>query len=235
MEKFKAHLQSMRSMNSKISFNENIDALLFDNIKKPEVHFTATAYLKMKSLVAHSAKEIAWHGIVKKTETGNYLITDILVYPQTVTGVTVTTDQVEYQNWLFEHPDEVFNNIRMQGHSHVNMGVTPSGVDDALYESILEQLPENDYYIFMIANKSGDLNVMIHDLAQNVIFEKDDVAVKIYMANGHTINSWITQVMSDYITERVYTAPAVKSVGYGYNYDQHEFLTERGYQSKKNQ
>ena len=81
--------------------------------------------------------------------------------------------------WLMNHEDDVFNNIRMQGHSHVNMGVTPSGVDNSLYERILEQLDDEMFYIFLIYNKKGDKTFKIYDLAKNILFETGDVTVKV--------------------------------------------------------
>ena len=79
-------------------------------------------------------------------EKDTYLISDILVYPQEVTGSTVTTDQNEYEMWLMKQEDDVFNNIRMQGHSHVNMSTSPSSVDLNLYDGILSQL-DSDMFI----------------------------------------------------------------------------------------
>ena len=40
------------------------------------------------------------------------------------------------------------------GHSHVNMGTSPSSVDLNHQEEILRMLGDNDFYIFMIWNKS---------------------------------------------------------------------------------
>ncbi|MDE6150096.1 MAG: hypothetical protein K2F81_08405, partial [Ruminococcus sp.] len=91
---------------------------------------------------------------------------------------TVNTDQEKYEMWLMGHDDDVFNNIRMQGHSHVNMGVTPSTVDTSLYERILDQLDDTMFYIFMIWNKKKDKTVKIYDLKKNVLFDTSDVTVE---------------------------------------------------------
>lgn len=138
------------------------------------------AWEKMQLLVKEFDKEVAWHGIAERCEEKDtYLISDILVYPQEVTGSTVTTDQSKYENWLMSHDDEVFNNIRMQGHSHVNMAVSPSSVDLSLYERILDQLSSDMFYIFMIWNKRGEKTVKIYDLRENILFETADVTVTI--------------------------------------------------------
>lgn len=148
--------------------------------RKAKVIFKEKAWLKQDMLVREWTKEIAWHGIARRGDgEDEYIIEDILVYPQEVTGATVTTDQNEYQMWLMSQPDEVFNNIRMQGHSHVNMGVTPSGVDENIYDNLLAQLTPDMFYIFMIWNKRGDKTIRIYDNKENVFFDTNDCEVSI--------------------------------------------------------
>ena len=176
VEDFRKTLETAKLSDGKISFTKtigNVDA-------KAQLYFSDTAWQKMQTLVREFDKEVAWHGVAHRgeDETKNeYYITDILVYPQEVTGATVTTDQEEYQTWLYSHDDEVFNNIRMQGHSHVNMGVTPSSVDNSLYERILDQLDDTMFYIFLIWNKRGDKTIKIYDMAKNILFDTKDVEV----------------------------------------------------------
>ncbi len=185
----------MKTMTKNLNFSIDLSQLLDESgVKKPVLHFTNDAYLKMKSLVNGCKDEIAWHGTVTKC-ANHYLVDDILVYPQTVTGTTVNTDQTEYSMWLMQQPDEIFPRIRLQGHSHVNMQTSPSGVDTAWYEAILEQIKDNDFYIFLILNKSGDLNVWIHDLAQNIIFEKADITIGVRLSDNSLLNVWSAETM----------------------------------------
>lgn len=174
---FEDAVKTMKLSNGRFSFSKS-----FASIKRDaKVVFKKQAWDKMQGLIKGFSEEVAWHGVAYRGPDGTdeYYITDILVYPQEVTGATVTTDQEKYQTWLMSHDDEVFNNIRMQGHSHVNMGVTPSGVDNNLYESILEQLGEDMFYIFLIYNKKGDKTFKIYDLKKNVLFETTDVKVEV--------------------------------------------------------
>ena len=69
--------------------------------------------------------------------------------------------------------------MRMQGHSHVNMSVSPSGVDSGHREKILDQLDADMFYIFMIWNKRLDTHTLIYDMANNVLYEDGDITVKI--------------------------------------------------------
>lgn len=155
--------------------------------RKATLYYTDQAWAKQSALLREFDKEVAWHGVATRgdnPELDEYLIEDILVYPQEVTGATVTTDQEKYQTWLYEHDDDVFNNIRMQGHSHVNMGTSPSSVDLALYEKILSQLDDDMFYIFVIWNKRLEKTVKIYDLKKNVLFETEDVTVKVFQEEG---------------------------------------------------
>jgi hypothetical protein len=103
-----------------------------------------------------------------------------------------------------DHDDDVFNNIRMQGHSHVNMSVSPSGVDTSLYERILNQLDDTMFYIFLIWNKRGEKTVKIYDLAKNILFETSDVDVHI-LGNGFDMNAFLTDAR-----EKVQTKPVTQ-------------------------
>lgn len=169
-------LKNAKLANGKFTFSKDVGTI----DKRARLFFEEKAWLKQQALVREFNDEVAWHGIAKRGEgEDDYIIEDILVYPQEVTGATVTTDQEKYQNWLYQQEDEVFNNIRMQGHSHVNMGVTPSGVDESLYEGILEQLEDDMFYIFLIWNKRGDKTIKIYDFGKNILFETKDVDVNV--------------------------------------------------------
>lgn len=189
LEEFKKELESGKFSDGKINFSKTFSTI----DRKATVYFTELAWLKMKTLIREFSKEVAWHGVAKRGDDESkdeYFIEDILVYPQEVTGATVSTDQEKYQMWLMEHDDEVFNNIRMQGHSHVNMGVTPSGVDTALYERILDQLDDDMFYIFMIWNKNDAKTVKIYDMKKNILFETSDVTVEV-LDDGTGIESFL--------------------------------------------
>lgn len=157
-----------------------------DTKQKASLTFTEKAWHKMWALVDEFSSEVAWHGVCKReeleegaTEIAAYRIEDILVYPQTVSGATASSDDEKYPMWLMSHPDEVFNHIRFQGHSHVNMGVTPSTVDTTFYNELLGQLKDGDFYVFAIYNKKRDKTIKIYDYGMNLMFETADVNVYI--------------------------------------------------------
>ena len=137
------------------------------------------AYRKMVALVTACPDEVAWHGSVIRQAKNEFIIEDIFVYPQEVTGSTVNTDQERYTQWLYEFDDDAFRKMRLQGHSHVNMGVSPSGVDSGHREKILDQLDADMFYIFMIWNKALKSHTLIYDMENNILYEDGDITVKI--------------------------------------------------------
>jgi len=174
-EDFDNLLDNLKMSDGNLSYNRSYN---YEN-SQALVLLTPEAYRKILALVTSFSDEVAWHGTVSRSGDNEFTIEDILVYPQEVTGSTVNTDQILYTEWLYSLEDEVFNKIRMQGHSHVNMGVSPSGVDSSHRAKILEQLEPNMFYIFMIWNKSLSVHTLIYDMERNILYEDQDVDVKI--------------------------------------------------------
>lgn len=180
---FERLLSGAKLANGKFSYEKTFSA----NGAKATLYFTDEAWTKMVMLLQEFSTEVAWHGVASRygedEEKNEYLISDILVYPQEVTGSTVEMDTEKYALWLQENDeDERFYNLHMQGHSHVTMAPTPSSVDLQHQEEILNQLGDEDFYIFMIYNKSYKHNIKIYDMKKNVLFEDADVSVKILSA-----------------------------------------------------
>jgi len=173
-EDFEVMLDSVKMSDGKLSYSKSFK---YDN-RTAVVWLTMEAYRKTIALLTEFKDEVAWHGTVSRSDKSEFIVENILVYPQAVTGTTVRTDQDDYTQWLYGFDDETFNKIRMQGHSHVNMSVSPSGVDDQHRNQLLDQLEPDMFYIFMIWNKSMSIHTLIYDLENNILYEDDDVEVK---------------------------------------------------------
>lgn len=133
--------------------------------------------MKIFALVHTYSTEVEWHGVVERTAADAFYIKDVLVFPHKVTGATVISDQTEYEKWLDTLDNETFNALRFHGHSHVNMGVTPSGVDMTYRHNILNNFgmpsaTSDLFYIFLIFNKRGDISGEIYDLQNNALYSK---------------------------------------------------------------
>lgn len=212
---FEAALQGAKVADGKITFTKTFGYIN----RKAVVYFSEIAWLKMQTLIREFDKEVAWHGVAHRGDDmskDEYYITDILVYPQEVTGSTVNTDQEKYEMWLMMHDDDVFNNIRMQGHSHVNMGTTPSSVDTTHQEKILAQLEDDMFYIFMIWNKRGEKTIKIYDLAKNVLFDGSDVTVEI-CDDGTGMSAFLAEA-KEMVQDKKFTQSAYSGYKSGYGY-----------------
>ncbi len=211
---FEESLKNAKLADGKISFTKTFVA----EKKKATLYFTAEAWVKMVMLLNEFSKEVAWHGVAHRLddqENDAYIISDIMVYPQEVTGSTVEMDTEKYATWLMENDgDDRFYNIHMQGHSHVNMAPNPSGVDLNHQEEILAQLGDEDFYIFMIYNKSFKRNIKIYDLQKNTLFEDGDIEVKIYDASVG-FDEFIKDA-KDMVKDKVYRYQSLASGGYNY-------------------
>lgn len=177
LEAIKEQLTDLKITDDKLQFSFNLNDKEAERI--PLVRFTVPAYMKMRALVTEFSSEIAWHGTVDRVSEDEFIVKDILVYPQEVTGSTVNTDQEEYQNWLYSLEDDEFNSLRFQGHSHVSMSVSPSGVDSTHQSEIVEQLGDDDYYIFMITNKRDEYWVCIYDMLTNCVYSTDEIELAV--------------------------------------------------------
>ncbi len=184
---------------------KGIESLSIDDIKKdllkppenapmPRIYITAAAYVKMLELVRQSSVEISWHGLVSRDkETNTYLIYDILIFPQLNSDTTTTADEEGFAKWQTELISDMnfpIEDLRMHGHSHVNMNVFSSGVDDKYQEDLLHKVNDGDYYIFMILNKKSDICVLLYDYNNNILFETADIYLEIIGDNNEELATW---------------------------------------------
>lgn len=176
---FEEFLRKYRCQGGEVKFSHKLPDV---SGRKATVWLTPVAFAKLQTLVHSFDKEIGWHGLARRLdeEKDEYLVYDIAVYPQMVTGTTVNTDQIPYQDWLTGLSDEVFPNVRFHGHSHVNMAVSPSSVDINDQRLIIDQLGPEDFYIFQVWNKRGEVHTKVYDMKKNIFFDNADCSTGIY-------------------------------------------------------
>lgn len=141
------------------------NAVSLKTVQPPTVFVTPLALFKMQTYVDKCDMEIGWLGIVEKCENNTYVIMDTLLFKQEVHATTTEINEqnlMEVAEEILSRPNgvELYNKIKMWGHSHVNMGVTPSGQDDLQIESFGAN---NDYFIRIIANKKREMKVDLYD------------------------------------------------------------------------
>lgn len=158
--------------------------------EKQIIAYTPQAWVKLTCLLQSYSTEVAWHSLCQKVEDGIYLVEDLIVYPQIVTGATVDTDDDAYTQFLVDLPIEQAQKMRMQCHSHVNMGVTPSGRDLNNQQEIVEGSSRKGFYIFQIWNKSLKSHSTIYDFENGVMYEDHEIEVSVLMDDGSRVDEW---------------------------------------------
>lgn len=164
--------------------------------KKAQLIFTPKAWAKMWGLIDAFTTEVGWNGVVTREAPDVFLVEDILVFPQIVTGVTFNTDQDKYEQWLNDLDDETACKLCFHGHSHVKMGCSPSGVDIGNRKDILSLVgtPSGDadiFYIFFIANKMREFTGQIFDFKNNVIYDTSDIEVRMRVQDDAFLDDFI--------------------------------------------
>lgn len=201
-----------------VNISELLDLYVKENnIPEPTVYITTQAYTKMRMLVDKTTTEIGWYGTVTKVPglTGVYIIEDIIVYPQKVTGATC--EQLDDKMFEFEMSlttDQV-NHKRFHGHSHVNMGTTPSGVDEQFYHDILTQV--TDFFIVTVTNKRNEYTTRFYDMEHNILFT--DVPISVIDDEGLELDLWYEE------SKKQLEEPVVINRYYGNNLVKHEQLS----------
>ncbi|MCL2797641.1 MAG: hypothetical protein FWD58_06270 [Firmicutes bacterium] len=166
--------------------------------RRATIFFTPCAWVKAHGLVKEFSGEVQWHGTVRRLSENSFVVEDILIFPHEATEASVISDQVEYQDWLNALPDDVFNQLRFHGHSHVRMRVFPSPVDDNYRKNILNNFGkpaagDDLFYIFLIANKHGDLSGMIYDVTHNAVYDTEDIDFEVCFSGGILLSEFIKE------------------------------------------
>ena len=141
----------------------------------PHIFISNEALTKMSVYVETCKQEVGWLGtVITDEETGYPLIDDVYLFDQEVHATTteITPEGLtEFAEELLSQGDkgmETWNNLKMWGHSHVNMGITPSGQDNKQMETFAES--GHDWFLRLIANKKGELKIDMYDYVNGVTY-----------------------------------------------------------------
>ena len=225
IEEFSKIVCDMKMADGKISYNRSFT---YKDDAKATVVFTPISYTKMIHLITSFNTEVAWHGVGRRVSGSTFLITDILIYPQTVTGGNVNMDPVSYAEWICKNAeDERFDNIIMQGHSHVNFSTTPSQVDKMHQEEILNMLgDDNGFYIFVIWNKKNDNYMCIYDYENNTMYEDGDIEYKV-VDDSLDLDAFVKEAREFVKVKSTAATTALTGTSYGGSYV-YDFNKDKG-------
>ena len=181
-----------------------------------KIKVTPLALAKMNDYIHLCPEEIGWLGLVTVNAT-EYVITDVILFKQEVTAATTEIDE----NSLAEIVNEILvnnpgvaglnivNSLRMWGHSHVYMGVTPSGQDDA--QMNVFNTNGVDYFIRAIGNKSGKLRFDIYYYEKGVAYMDVEWSVQSQIDTEMRAN--IKAEIEEKVKKRVYTSTGTNAWG----------------------
>lgn len=140
----------------------------------PQVGITSVALNKMYLYIQECNEEVGWLGTVEKLQSGkHFIIHDVFLFDQNVSSVTteITPEGLAtFAEEILQRPDgmEVWNSMKVWGHSHVNMGISPSGQDD---KQMLEfSNVGHDYFIRLIGNKKGEMKLDFYDFVTGITY-----------------------------------------------------------------
>lgn len=179
MKKFTEALEKATMYDGKITVSQ--DFTWKGDKTRATLVFSMKAWLKMLTLLEDfDTSEIGWHCVMDRVDETTFRIDDLLIYPQTVTGATAETDEDEWNKWIItDEYNEVCNRVFGHGHSHVKMGVTPSATDNTHWQSILQNIRGESFYLFQIWNKYLDKTLKLYDFENNTLYDTADIDVVI--------------------------------------------------------
>lgn len=160
-------------MNFKDNLKPKTVVELIDDNRMPHFVISAKALAKMYNYVLECKYEIGWLGTVYKDDE-YFIIDDVYLFKQEVheTTTEITTEGLsEFASEILKEDNgiEVWNSIRLWGHSHVNMGISPSHTDDI--QMAVFDTEGVDWFVRLIANKKGDLSIDFYDYASNIAYQ----------------------------------------------------------------
>lgn len=139
--------------------------------KKPEpiVFYTPAAFQKMQLLVDICDQEVGWMCMVLNPKERVFVIYDIIVPEQVVSGAETDISQDSMAGIVDEVLEKTQDGAGVYAwyHSHVNMGVSPSPQDEYQVAQFLESCP---VFIRGIMNKKGQAKVDVYFRDEGVAY-----------------------------------------------------------------
>ena len=145
--------------------------------EEPTIYFTREAWVKQCHLVKVCSKEVGWFALVDYDDKDNsFTITELVIPTQEVTGTETDIGKEDLADAAMELIEQGKDTSKMYAwfHSHVNMGVSPSGQDEYQVEDFLDDLadqPEVPAFIRGIQNKAGDLKLDVYYIQHGVAYQ----------------------------------------------------------------
>ena len=180
-----------------------------DKERIPTVYYAPGVLEKIKYIVAECKTEIGWWGPVERTPEGDFLIKDIFVPRQEVSGTETLISEESMVAMFMEYAAQGGDTDELYywGHSHVNMAVSPSGQDETQVQKFLSGCK---YFIREIRNKADAVKMDVYDRDARTAYLNVD-----YMYYPSEWETNMAELMKANVVKAVYTPPATANHNYG--------------------
>lgn len=167
-----------------------------------ELYILPQARNKMELYCDLSEGEIGWLAFVEQFDKQGFLITDCALLKQEVHSTTTEiTAEGLLEFWNAVAPEK-HEQIKLWGHSHVNMSVNPSGQDDSQMEYFKDG---NPWFIRLITNKKREYYIDIYDYANGIKIHMDQSDLKTYNPGAAELRQSIEEEIKEKVKEKKYT------------------------------
>lgn len=163
----------------------------------PIITFSPLAWAKTWILVEECAKEVGWFGEVEELPDNMYCVTDIHIPSQQVTHTETDIDAAGLGELAEEIGLDRAIKLLFWGHSHANMGVTPSGTDVTTALSFTEY--QIDYLACGIFNKARKMRLDLYHFNNGIIFK--DLNGSIYTPEHEELRESLQAEIKDKVEE----------------------------------
>lgn len=166
-----------------------------------ELYILPLARQKMEMYCDLSEGEIGWLAYVEQFDKQGFLITDCALLKQEVHS---TTTEITAEGLL-----EFWNNctpenqakIKLWGHSHVNMSVTPSTQDNNQMDYFKDG---NPWFIRLITNKKREYYIDIYDYANGIQIHMDQSDLITYNPEAGELRQAIQEEIKEKVSKKEY-------------------------------
>lgn len=124
-------------------------------LAKPVIYLPRESKQKLDAYVSIAKGEIAGMGRISMLGPSRFLVEDVFIFKQKANGAEAVLDQEDLSAFLVECVQKgiSIDNIRLQWHSHVNMGCFWSATDLANIEGFDNGMV--DWMVSIVGSKSG--------------------------------------------------------------------------------
>jgi hypothetical protein len=229
MHKYKTKIKTIEKNRN---FNNGISLSL---IKKPRLLIESDLIAEMQYVVNSYNKELEFRAFLKYDKDKHALTAygPLFIPKQKVTSATFETSP-DNEIALMEEVMDAGHDpslLRFHCHSHVNMGVSPSGTDT---DFILKQqeLMQNGWYVRTILNKRGELHVDICNFDTFTMWESCDYTTNMEVKRHKELK----KIIEDRVQAETYNNRTVYPRGTNYyDYDRHNnYLRQQNYRGYSN-